>query len=270
MTLYGTQVSLSIRDRRAFLLSQHGGTGLQPELIDAIVAISQEMDSFVFLDVGGNYGEWSLLLSKRASKVILIEPNPQLAELARRNFAQHQNVKVVEVALAASTGSATMYQRSTYSGGSSLWAEYLSSLDKKKWWGIGGMEAITVQTDSARNVINSELPALRAEVGVVVKIDVEGAEPLILPDICDFLAERDAWVLVVEFNPTAIKSSGFDPTEVFSILNKLGTCRIFNENKSSVRITPTEFELKEEPSVTCDLIVTPRSARQTSYAVRRE
>jgi hypothetical protein len=65
----------------------------------------------IFLDIGANIGAYSVALSSQFAEVIAFEPNPIVANILRANLAQNRcrNVKVVEQALGAEPGRATLF-----------------------------------------------------------------------------------------------------------------------------------------------------------------
>jgi len=73
-----------------------------------------------------------------------------------------------------------------------------------------------VKTDSLDNLI----PAGRRI--DVVKIDVEGAEPLVLRGLSRILFANPEIVVILEFAPSLLRRGGFDPSEFLSEILSLG------------------------------------------------
>lgn len=219
------------------------------------------MSQPLFFDVGANYGEWTLALRDIVRAVVAIEPHPRLAQLLRENLSDLEQVGVHQIALSNSDGVAEFHYRVGYSGGSSLHERYLSGLNPKIWWGIGRLAKTSVNTRETGGFL-AEMFAAHAdeETSVVIKLDIEGAESLVLSGVKRFLSGRKNWVVVSEFNPTAIETIGENPSETWALLTDLGICRVVSaNNESSNQADSSDNESVPQPLRNCDVIVTPRA-----------
>ena len=124
----------------------------------------------VFVDVGGNKGDFSLIAAKATgdkARIVCVEPEPTNVEWIRKSVARNKyaSIEVVPAALAESEGEATLHL-----GAKSGWHTLVDDPNQVQ---TGDM---TVQTRT--------LDALLAERGIdhvdVIKIDVEGAEDRVL------------------------------------------------------------------------------------------
>ncbi|WP_435361017.1 FkbM family methyltransferase [Haloarchaeobius sp. DFWS5] len=170
----------------------------------------------VYYDVGGHMGLFACLAAERTTDgtVATFEPFPPMRKLLRENVRRNDaDVTVFDVALSNETGQATLdnpfKQQADWSG--------TASLDPNS------EDGITVET-----VVGDDLVA-QTEVAAptVVKIDVEGAEPLVIEGLRETLAREECRLVYCEVHePTETRRStvdyGTDPDEVLTMLDDLG------------------------------------------------
>lgn len=244
-TLYGRKVAMDPRDRRAYLLTRRNdGTGLQAQLIELVKSEVGRMSSPLFFDIGANYGEWSLALRDFVQGIVAVEPHPKLGKLLRYNLSGLKNVEIQPIAIGHSDGISEFFFRRGYSGGSSLHPEYLSGLDSRVWWGIGKMAKTRVECREAGSFLEEALARFSGQISsVVLKIDTEGSEGAALPGLERFLTSVEDWLVVIEFNPEAIKALGDNPEELWKQLTLLGNCRSLNSKEPN----PNQLALRDIP-----------------------
>ena len=163
-------------------------------LPEVLIALAQKLPG-AFYDVGANSGFYAILLGRLglARKIVCVEAMPPIAEVCRRNLALNWvGASVAEVALSDSAGTATLYVPSDHH----RVLETSCSLDEEfKPEGSEPLEVPTLTLDA--------LHAQRGHEPVgLVKIDVEGAEHLVLAG-ADELIRRERPVLTVEVLPRA-------------------------------------------------------------------
>ena len=150
----------------------------------------------VFWDVGANVGAVTLVASRLCERVIAFEPDPRtlplLADNIRRN--ERQNVEIVPAALGSAPGTAILHQAATMNTG-------MSSLIDDRSPTVGQISVDVLEAD--------QLVRDRAELRpTVIKIDVEGAEHLVLRGARALLAEGTVRAVIfedrhgTEFQPT--------------------------------------------------------------------
>ena len=135
----------------------------------------------VIIDAGANIGASSIWFSKLfpKAKIVAVEPDPQNAELCRRNTEQFENVTVVEAAIGSVSGKVTL-ELST--GGS--WG----TMTKR---GEGGdVRVVTVKELLAEAGASSKL--------FIIKIDIEGFEKDLFSSETSWLSEAE--VVVIELH----------------------------------------------------------------------
>lgn len=151
-----------------------------------------------FVDVGANIGWFSMLgasLVGPAGRVVAIEPNPRNVALMRHSAKENHfdNIEILAVALAGSAGAVAL--ETDGSNGRVI--------------PINGPPAQPVEASFV--VAAYPLDALLGQCGVtqvdVMKIDVEGAEPLVLQGGAGTIA-RERPVIISEFYPLALESFG--------------------------------------------------------------
>lgn len=130
------------------------------------------------LDVGAWYGPWTSRLSRRAERVVAIEPMPELARLLARTAPG--NVRVVPAAASDHQGSAPIW----------------TSADGAGVRGVSSLLRREVHSRSV-DVPLITIDSLNLTEVVFVKIDVEGHEVRALRGAADTV-RRDRPVLLVE------------------------------------------------------------------------
>jgi len=151
------------------------------------------------LDLGAQVGYFSLLAAQRVGKtgrVVSFEPDPRnyavLCDNVRRNGFE-TIVQTHRTAVADRCGVATFYM-----AGSSRSSSMLDRTDRER------EGACRVETVSIDEVVD----AGRVD---VVKIDVEGAEPLTIAGMTRTLERNPDLLLFVEVNASALKAAGTSP-----------------------------------------------------------
>lgn len=150
------------------------------------------------VDVGANIGLHTLPLSRHVGptgRVFCFEPSPRVFPILEVNVAMNgfaDRVTAVRAAITDKEGSADLYVMKTC-GHTTL-------------FDIGGSVA-TVQTRTA--ALDAVLPGgLRCD---LVKIDAEGAEPLVLRGMRGLLRTNPALQIVMEFGPEHLIRAGLSP-----------------------------------------------------------
>jgi FkbM family methyltransferase len=172
----------------------------------------------VLLDVGAHIGYDSLKGSVRvgeSGKVISFEPNPGTLEQLRANIAASHatNVIVEPIACADRDQTLTLYDSTSEgnSGGSSL------SLANADAAGRGTLPSYSVRGRPIDDVVR-ELALSRVD---VIKVDVEGAEYLVLRGARETL-RRFHPKLVMEVVPAQLASLNATVEDLVSLMKELG------------------------------------------------
>ncbi|MGA7416171.1 MAG: FkbM family methyltransferase [Bryobacteraceae bacterium] len=164
----------------------------------------------VLFDVGANIGAYSTLLSAMCPEatIFAFEPSPDTAALLRLNLQSSQvsNVKVEIMALADVAGSSEFVNRSSSPETNRLVREPESGLTIR-------VATTTLDSYTATNNID------RID---FIKIDVEGAEPLVLRGARRLMQERRIGAGMIEICPRNLTRFGFSLSDLFAAANNNG------------------------------------------------
>lgn len=146
---------------------------------------------FVCFDVGANFGYYSLLMSELCGyqgRTIAIEPNPSIVKLLRLSeFLHGWHFEIVEAALSDKKGEAILTINDRELGGGTIKPNEL----------IPGRTQVRVPTVSVDELV-SEKNINRVD---VVKIDVEGVEPLVFAGMQKTIADNPDIRIIMEYTP---------------------------------------------------------------------
>jgi FkbM family methyltransferase len=162
----------------------------------------------VFVDVGGNKGDFSLVAARAAGdagRVLCVEPEPENAAWIRRSVARngYTSVEILPVALADRDGEATLHL-----GKNSGWHTLVSS----------GPEASVGELTVPTRTLDGVLAERGIECVDVVKIDVEGAEESVLSGAERTLRRSPRATILLDLHPRR----GVDPVAVCARLEAWG------------------------------------------------
>lgn len=171
------------------------------------------------IDVGSNFGYFTCLMARfcPSGKIIGIEPDLHVMQLARDNVLINGFHETTEVMLAAASdheGQISLHRRKTRSGNTSITkasAEFLEIL--------GEAESEEFSVKAVR--IDSLLEKMNGRVDFI-KIDVEGAEPLAMRGAQQTIALNPQLQIVMEWSPGQISGAGFDVHEFLRDLERQG------------------------------------------------
>ncbi len=186
------------------------------------------------IDGGAHIGIYTLIAARAAGptgRVLACEPDPYNLAALRANvrLARATTVEVISKAIADRAGHTSFVQsRGTISG---------SIADRTD---VGPSRLLDVELTS----VDEALPV--APASLLVKLNVEGAERLVLAGMQRTLAECPQIVLFVELNPAALRAAGSDPAALVGLLEGLGfTLQAIDPVDESLRPLPPLAELGE-------------------------
>lgn len=182
----------------------------EPEVTEVVLGSLRAGATFV--DVGANIG-WFALHAARVvgptGTVVAVEPNPANCDLLERSAAANGFTNITVVAAAASSSPGWAALETDASNG------HIVPLV-----GDGGAP-VRCSYAVALRPLDDILAGLGVDAVDVMKVDTEGAEPLVLAGASRTLAQRP--VLVSEFFPAALAdTSGIAPTEHLARLRRAG------------------------------------------------
>lgn len=165
----------------------------------------------VMFDVGANVGYFSLLAAKAVAstgRVYAFEATPAVAERLAENVNLNglDNVSVIHSAVCDRDGEVEFRIQIDDSEGNSL-------VNFSGDWPRIRVPAMTLDEFVARNQID------RVD---LIKIDVEGAEPLVLKGAKSLLTRPGRPALVIEVFPAALRSAGSSKSKLLDELSEYG------------------------------------------------
>lgn len=175
------------------------------------------------IDVGSNFGYFTCLMARFCpnGKIVGIEPDRHVMELARDNVFINGFQATTEVILGAASDrdaeELKLYRRKTRSGNTSIAkmsSEFLEQLGEPQ------SEEFAVQSFRVDSLMDRMLQRVD-----FLKIDVEGAEPLVIKGAEQTIAANPDLQIIMEWSPGQIREAGLDVGEFLRDLELRGmTC----------------------------------------------
>lgn len=164
-----------------------------------------------FIDVGANFGTFSLLASRLVGKtgwVIAIEPQPRLARYIKESIGLSgiTNCTVKQSAVSAEKGTSEFLVPVNDSGRAGFFESFS---------GRRPHESTRVPVDTLGSLAGDLSDS------IVMKIDVEGSELRVLDGATEFIRARHPAILI-ELNPESAAASGFSTVDIVDRLTQLG------------------------------------------------
>lgn len=163
------------------------------------------------IDIGAHIGYYTRLLSElvgESGRVFAFEAHPDNFAVLKQNLSakKYSNVKIYNCAVSDQKGKMNLYV-SPGSSNHSLLSGYTEVS------GIIEVESVTIDS------FLSEQGIKRVD---FVKVDVEGAEPLVFAGIKHTISSSPILSLLVEFNPQALRSGNFAPEKFLQDIREIG------------------------------------------------
>lgn len=170
------------------------------------------------LDIGANFGFYTCLMARFCpdGKVVGIEPVDTVYKLLRDNILINgfdRHATAIKAAAAQDPGHLTLYRRKPRSANTSI-AQPSETL--LQYHGESGFERFETETVS----VDGMLARFENRIDFM-KIDVEGAEPLVLRGAVETIRLNPQLQIVMEWSPHQIREVGFDVGEFISELSLL-------------------------------------------------
>lgn len=173
------------------------------------------------IDVGTNFGYYSCLLGTLSpeGRVIGIEAEERCVTLARENLRINgliERARIIHAAASRSSDDLTLYRRSSRSGNTSI-----CFFDKDFTDLMGELPVEPFRVKGIR--IDDLAPDLGGRVDFV-KIDVEGAEPLVLEGARATIAANPHIRIAMEWSPGQVAHGGTEVREFVDTIFGMGLC----------------------------------------------
>jgi FkbM family methyltransferase len=147
---------------------------------------------YTCLDIGANFGYFSILMSELSSpsgKTFSFEPNPHIVSLLKAtSFVNGGKFEVIEAAVSEKQGEAVLTVNDRELGGGTIKPNEL----------IPGRSQVNVQVISVDDFVQ-EKQLHRVD---LIKIDVEGIEPLVFKGMQKTMAANPDIHIIVEYSPS--------------------------------------------------------------------
>ena len=174
----------------------------------------QQICGNIFWDIGANVGFYSFWLRKNFKRIVAVEPNPQTAYTLRKRikFCLARNIEVRQVALSDNRGWTTLYSKREWyvtAGVGNLLAgignrcstdSLLPRFDYKSSRDLSGRLDKLRESRPGFQVWTERFDDVSTGFVDLVKIDVEGAEFLVLDGMRASLKDQLIKCLVVELH----------------------------------------------------------------------
>lgn len=200
------------------------GTYLSERLMTEVF-LQQLKEGMTVVDVGAHVGYYTLLAARAVGKdgsVFSFEPEPSVFTLLVKNIDVngYKNVEAINKAVMDTSGVVGLYVNDV-SGSHSM-------VNRKAKQKPISIVAVSLDDYFCGRTVD------------VMKIDVEGAEMSVLKGMGSTLPRK----MFIEFAPTAIRKSGFTPSEFIDILYGYGyKIQVINENNHTLEPIDRVIEL---------------------------
>ncbi|OQA00073.1 MAG: 2-O-methyltransferase NoeI [Bacteroidetes bacterium ADurb.Bin408] len=165
----------------------------------------------IILDIGANIGYYSLMASKRikGGKIYAFEPvNQTYAKLIKNiELNNFQNIVPVNKAVSNKEDTIEIYVANNKNTGTSSITNHIHFCGEKQ-------KAVAITIDSFVN--ENKLPKID-----LIKIDVEGAESLVIEGMQESLAKFNPYILI-ELIDERLKAAGSSLIQIYDFLEKIG------------------------------------------------
>ena len=205
----------------------------------------------IVVDAGANWGYFSLIAAAACGpggSVIALEPDPRHAEALTRNLALNgfTQVRPMQAAAAGAAGTITLDgygDGEANRGVSRIAAPRAAPMPGRRF----DVPAVTI------DAITAASPRVD-----VVKIDVEGAEDLVLQGMQDGLATKRYRAILLELHPPLLRERGIDPEACIRRLLEAGY------RGRTIDASPNAYRAAIDPAVPVERLLLPLEAWERS------
>jgi len=186
------------------------------------------------LDIGAHVGFYTLLAAElvgKTGKVFAFEPEPENFAVLSKNVTSNKyvNIHLVNKAITDKDGRVELFINPQGNDRHSIYQNPRSVVAESR---------ITVASTSIDEFLEMQgWPQVD-----VIKMDIEGAEPIAVEGMAGLLARSDSLKLLIEFAPELLKAAGMVPDKLLARLNEVGFRLTFLEGDGTRRhLKPAQF-----------------------------
>ena len=244
----GLRVTVRIDDYRGYRIAMSHGTQKEKVLLWRQAV---QFGPDICVDVGANYGEFSVSAAALGTKLITVEANPMIIPCLTETLAPYRTTTIVHAAATETDSQSQFFYNAAETGSASIAAAGPSKAINRF---RGRISTATVPTRRLDTLVPELLG--RQPRSVILKMDVEGFEESVLAGALDLLDQADWWRAMIEFNPTALRNAGSDPARFWAALRTfpgfvVGTARV--PSAQLARLDPTLPPAT--PEADCDVLI---------------
>ncbi|MBP9732119.1 MAG: FkbM family methyltransferase [Candidatus Magasanikbacteria bacterium] len=187
----------------------------------------------VVVDIGANIGYFTLIAAEQVGsqgKVLAFEPENENFALLEKNITYNNlsNVKLFHTALGDSEGTIELFKSEVNKGDHRIYNVENES-----------RERVTVQITKLDTVCK----VLDVHTIDIIKIDVQGAEGIVLAGMKNILQESPTLIMFIEFFPLGLRTMGVDPLSFLNELSKTFVLSEIDEHKKEIVLLSDLSEL---------------------------
>lgn len=201
-----------------YVLNLAGETGVLNEFLSRI------NDNDTFWDIGANIGLYSMIIArtKKNTKVFAFEPEKEAFKLLEKNIAGNNitNINCINAALGNNNEEKIIYSSDTPNFGAHSFVQRTDYKLKKK--------GQSVHVLTADKVIKESI----ADTPSVIKIDVEGAEILVLEGMTELLKNPSLRIILIEVHNNLLPLFNSSGEAVINMVKSHGFTIDFNSTRS--------------------------------------
>jgi len=188
------------------------------------------------VDIGANIGYFTLLASSlvgEKGKVFAFEPEPKNYSLLLKNIEINgfKNVVPLQEAVSNETGKLHLFVDKAESGGHSL---FKSAAERGLIDSSSCILVDVVSLDEFFRELNFSVD--------IIKIDIQGAEPLALMGMRDTIKSNDVVKYFTEFWPYGLEKAGFSGKQYWDLIRQMGLNHIYLINEKKRILEEGDFQ----------------------------
>lgn len=192
-TLYGKEKRNKILESQRWTLYHWLRTQSRSTYVGAekqVVELVKGLYGDLFVDIGANFGRYSVMLSNNFKEVLSIEPEPKNMSQLKRNTRNIPNVRTLQVAIGESDRFSRLFLSPTHPGQHTTVPSGMDDRLFHSTFPDGIKHSTRVKTLTLAYVLRNKSADL-------IKVDVEGAEFKVLEGAKPLLNKIKAWIVEI-------------------------------------------------------------------------